>query len=308
LTRAVQLLRIMFVVGAVGVAALTATAFLARWTQPFEIFSHFRLHYAFAGAGLIVALVLLKQQRAAMLAARTLVANIIAIGAALTGSAETTAAATTTRIIWANLQRRQASLDAIATLARSERADIVALTELPSERIEAVRRAFPDFACFIADAEATSPTATLVASRLPCTGGAAPTTLRPYAAQYADIGAIRIAAVHGRPPWNNERTLDRDTVNLAGANIARAHPHAILVGDFNATPWSPHLLDLRRMGFRRVPCGGPLTRTWRSQEFPFYALPIDHVLVTPSVRVASCRVGAGNGSDHHPLIVEIATP
>lgn len=304
-----RLLRIIFLVGVIGIAALTASAFLARWTQPFEIFSNFRLYFVFASAGLIVAVLLLKQNRAAMLAVAALLANVIAISFALIGSAETNATAPTTRIIWANLQRRQVALNAVAVLARAERADIVALTELPSGHIEAVRRAFPDFACFVADAQATSPTATLIASRLPCTeGGAAPTTFRPYSAQYSDIGAIRIAAVHGRPPWNNERTRDRNVVIQAGADVASAHPNGILVGDFNATPWSPMMLVLRDMGLRRVQCGGPLTPTWRSQDFPFYALPIDHVLVMSSVRVASCRVGAGVGSDHLPLIFETAIP
>lgn len=117
---------------------------------------------------------------------------------------------------------------------------------------------------------------------------------------------FRIAAVHGRPPWNNERTADRDNVNRAGAAIVASHPRGVLVGDFNATPWSPMMLDLRRLGLHRASCSGPITRTWRSTGFPYYALPIDHVLSTESVIVSGCRVGPAVGSDHFPLIFDIS--
>lgn len=301
-----QLARLILLLSAIGVATLTATAFLARWTQPFEIFSHFRLYYLFASAGLGGLFLLLKQPRLAALAAAVFAVNAVAIAASVS-LPETTAPGTeTTRVIWANLLRRQDSLEAVAALARAEGADIVTLTELPPGRIDAVRLAFPDFACIIADPEATSPTATLIVAREPCTGGAAPSTLRPYAAQYADVGVFRVAAVHGRPPWNNARTADRDAVNDAGARAVSEHPHGVLVGDFNATPWSPAMLDYRRLGLRRAACGGAIRHTWRSTQFPFYALPIDHALATRGVRITSCRVGAAIGSDHLPLIFDIA--
>lgn len=301
-----QLLRLVFVLGAIGLATLTASAFLAGWTQPFEILSHFRLYYAFAGLTLGAVLLLLRQWRAAAIAGITLAANVIAIATSVSLPEQAESDTQTTRVVWANLLRRQDSLDMIAALARTEGADIVTLTELPPDRIDAVRRAFPDFACFIADADETSPLATLIAAREPCVGGAAAEITRAYAAHYADVGIYRIAAVHGQPPWDNERTADRNEVNNAGADIVATHPHGVLVGDFNATPWSPAMLRLRSLGLSRAACGGPITRTWRSTGFPHYALPIDHVLATNSVRITSCRVGPAMGSDHFPLIFDIS--
>lgn len=155
-----QLLRILLLVGALGLAALTASAFLARWTQPFEILSHFRLYFAFAAAALAVTLLMLRQWRGAALAAAVLAANTAAIATSVTFTEQlSNKDAQTTRVIWSNLLRREQSLSAIAALARSEGADIVTLTELPPEGVAAVRRAFPDFQCFIADADTSSPTA-----------------------------------------------------------------------------------------------------------------------------------------------------
>lgn len=141
------------------------------------------------------------------------------------------------RVLWVNLQRKTDALDAAVAFARAERADIVAMTELPPGRVDAVRRALPDFPCIVADSRSTSPSAVLIASRRPCAaGGSATTTFRPAAAQFADIGELRVVALHARPPWSNERTAQRNTVIVAGVRAASAHPRSLVVGDFNATP------------------------------------------------------------------------
>lgn len=140
-------------------------------------------------------------------------------------------------MLWVNLQRKTDALDAAVAFARAERADIVAMTELPPGRVDAVRRALPDFPCIVADSRSTSPSAVLIASRRPCAaGGSATTTFRPAAAQFADIGELRVVALHARPPWSNERTAQRNTVIVAGVRAASAHPRSLVVGDFNATP------------------------------------------------------------------------
>lgn len=285
---------------------LTFGGFLARWTQPFEIFSHFRLHLATAGVALMFAFAMFGRMRAAACAAVAALANVVAVGYALAAPAPaTTPAAQTTRVLWANLLRKQDALEAVAALAAAEHADIVALTELPPGRVDAVRRALPGFQCIIADASSTSAGAVLIASRRPCSaGGAAPTTVRPATAQFADVGRMRFAALHARPPWSNERTAQRNAVISAGVAITRAHAYGVLAGDFNATPWSPVMIDASR-ALRRAPCGAPWTATWGG-NFPFHRLAIDHILVTRSVVVARCRVGPDIGSDHRPLIADVA--
>jgi endonuclease/exonuclease/phosphatase family metal-dependent hydrolase len=82
----------------------------------------------------------------------------------------------------------------------------------------------------------------------------------------------------------------------------------ILIGDFNATP--------RTLAYRTItaslnnayalrPAGGPRVATFPA---PLPMLRIDHVFVSPSVKVRSLRVGssptARTASDHLPLIMD----
>ena len=148
------------------------------------------------------------------------------------------------------------------------RADIVALTELPPGRVDAVRRALPGYQCIIADASSTSAGAVLIASRQPCSaGGAAPTTVRPATAQFADVGRMRFAALHARPPWSNERTAQRNAVISAGVAITRAHAFGVLAGDFAGFPNGRRLEDdVTDIDLRAFACGygaaGPLVESF----------------------------------------------
>lgn len=285
---------------------LTFTGFLARWTQPFEIFSHFRVHLAAVALALAIALLAFGRVRAAICALIAVAANVAAIGWALaTPAPAAEAEAPFIRVLWVNLQRKQDALGAAVALARSERVDIVAMTELPPERVEAVRRALPNFRCIVADSQSTSPSAVLIASRRPCaTSGPAPTTFRPAAAQFADIGSLRVVALHARPPWSNERTAQRNAVIAAGVRAAITHPRSLVIGDFNATPWSPVMIDVGRGRLRRARCGAPWAVTWGG-NLPFHRLVIDHALVTRRLAIADCRLGPDIGSDHRPLIVDV---
>lgn len=58
---------------------LTFTGFLARRTQPFEIFSHFRVHLAAAALALALALLAFGRARAALCALIVVTANVAAI-------------------------------------------------------------------------------------------------------------------------------------------------------------------------------------------------------------------------------------
>ncbi|MGH6950157.1 MAG: hypothetical protein ACREH4_04760, partial [Vitreimonas sp.] len=212
---------------------LTFAGFLARWTQPFEISSHFRMHLAAAALALALALIAFRHVRAAFCALAAAGANVAAIGWALASPAPGAEAnAPAVRVLWVNLQRKTEVLDAAVALARAEHADIVAMTELPPGRVDAVRRALPDFPCIVADNQSTSPSAVLIASRRPCAAsGSAPTTFRPAAVQFADVDGLRVVALHARPPWSNERTAQRNAVINAGLAAARAHAPSLVVGD-----------------------------------------------------------------------------
>lgn len=109
-------------------------------------------------------------------------------------------------------------------------------------------------------------------------------------------------------PWFRERREQLEA--LLGAEwLIRAGTALPLVvcGDFNATPMSPFYgkltRDLRDAQARR---SWRASATWPSR-WPF--LRIDHLFVSPDLRVVSCRVEreplARAASDHLPIVAEI---
>lgn len=79
----------------------------------------------------------------------------------------------------------------------------------------------------------------------------------------------------------------------------------IVIGDLNTTEGSPHFSDfLRVSGLRDGRLGFGRQPSWPT-GFP-YRIPIDHSLVTEDLAVVGRRLGHKIGSDHFPLIVDLA--
>jgi len=77
----------------------------------------------------------------------------------------------------------------------------------------------------------------------------------------------------------------------------------MLAGDFNTTPWAPGYRELLAADLRD---GERALASWPA-FLPFPVIPIDHVLVSKELRVLSKRRGPPLGSDHYPIVVELAT-
>lgn len=103
----------------------------------------------------------------------------------------------------------------------------------------------------------------------------------------------------------------QQAVRLARALEGFSKDELIVTGDFNSTPWS---FSLRRQdgmfGIKRRTRALP---TWPAMELSrlkipvlFPILPIDHVYAGANWRTVSIKRGPKLGSDHYPLLVELA--
>jgi endonuclease/exonuclease/phosphatase (EEP) superfamily protein YafD len=116
-----------------------------------------------------------------------------------------------------------------------------------------------------------------------------------------------VLAIHPVSPVSARRARHRDAQLEFAAQWALAHRGpAIVVGDFNATPWSH--------AFRRLLAATDLANSQRgfgveasySAHTSFlFRVPIDHLLHTPDLAVLDRRLGPAIGSDHFPLIVDL---
>lgn len=104
----------------------------------------------------------------------------------------------------------------------------------------------------------------------------------------AQTKKVRLYGIHPMPPISVEDHLQRSLLLRQLTTIARQQP-TLVVGDFNATPWSS---AMPTDTLYRVL---PLTPTW------LHVLPIDLMLGTGHWKVVKTGRGPDVGSDHRPV-------
>jgi endonuclease/exonuclease/phosphatase (EEP) superfamily protein YafD len=119
----------------------------------------------------------------------------------------------------------------------------------------------------------------------------------------------RLTVVVGHPPHPTSAQENwRQIVvfsYLIGHKAAFPAP-LVVAGDLNATPWSHHFQALlRQMALQDSRAGFGIHPTWPDRFWPL-RIPIDHVLVSQDVAVLNHDVGPSTGSDHLPIVVELA--
>ncbi len=115
--------------------------------------------------------------------------------------------------------------------------------------------------------------------------------------------------VHTTSPTSPERLMERDR-EIGGIRDAayyrQRNMHVIVAGDFNATTHSRSLstfLDNAELKDSRQGFG--LQNSWPTWFWPA-SICIDHVVVSKKVKVVNRTTGSHVGSDHLPVITDIA--
>lgn len=118
-------------------------------------------------------------------------------------------------------------------------------------------------------------------------------------------GPLTLVGIHPPPPFGGVLTRRRDAQLAAVRDFVRnLGTPALVIGDFNATPWSEGLRIAREGGTLDYRCVRSASRpTWRTNG-PF-ALPIDHALCTRDLFITRRDIGPGLGSDHRPQELDI---
>jgi endonuclease/exonuclease/phosphatase (EEP) superfamily protein YafD len=118
-----------------------------------------------------------------------------------------------------------------------------------------------------------------------------------------ELGLLTVVGAHTmRPPFAMRQ---HEQMMALGDELAAAGGAQIVAGDFNATPRSLMLRTLLERGDLKLASG---LATWPA-TFGLPQIAIDHIMVSPALRIlAPARIGASAGSDHYPVIADIAVP
>lgn len=300
----------------IAVASLVGFAGSAWWVL--DLFAHFRVQYAVALAA-CAALALAARGRAvaAGLAAFALLnAALVAPLYVPGGGGDDVAAGSAphaVRIAHVNVLTSNPQKDALTRWIAASGADAVIAMEVNGRWARALEKT-PGYRVVLAQPRGDNFGMMLLAS----TSGA-PVADAALAAEIdlpaieATVGGIRVLGLHTLPPISGEYSTRRDRmIEGAAAWVANQRGPAAVMGDYNATPWSaPFRRFVRATGFRNSQRGFGVQASWPMVRAPFAPLlriPIDHLTHSPDLAVTRRALGPANGSDHRPLVVDLAGP
>ena len=116
--------------------------------------------------------------------------------------------------------------------------------------------------------------------------------------------AVEVVGVHCARPFH-PLLQAQDVAALTQLVLTRTLP-IVVAGDFNLTPWTDNLTGHRMTGLAAtIPSSSPGRCSWRNDPLlPFVAS--DHIFASPEFAKIGVVGGARQGSDHRPIIADIA--
>ena len=120
---------------------------------------------------------------------------------------------------------------------------------------------------------------------------------------------LDLIATHPMPPGEALLAAERDRqLDWLAGEISGLSAPVLLIGDLNASPWSPVLgRFLRKCNLIDSARGRSIHPTWPAFIPPLW-IPIDHVLHSPGIVARNYRVGTSIRSDHLPVIADFSWP
>ncbi len=294
----------------------TAMGLAARWNWFFDLGSHFVVQSAVATLLFAVLFAAWRDWRAcgaAMIVCLFNAARIVPLYLAAPPVVGDSGATATIRVLAANVHSANREASAFLDLVKREDPDIVVALEIDARwerELQPLKDRYPH---------------SVVEARSDNFGIAFFTRLESEAIDIVELGRSEIPTVvarlringrivevigtHPLPPTSRENTtLRNDQLREIAQRANDAPDGAIVAGDLNITSWSPPFQDLlREGGLRDSRVGFGIQTTWPTTS-PLLRIPIDHVLASPEFRVTSRRVGDDIGSDHLPVVVDLAVP
>jgi endonuclease/exonuclease/phosphatase (EEP) superfamily protein YafD len=290
-------------------AVATAAGFLDRLSWVFEPATVFRLQYAAVLA--VTALFALALRQPGLAAASLLLACVnVGVIAPWRDAPPSAVSASNPmlRVVSFNVESSNHGYDRLAPLIARLKPDVLGLIELTpgwaraaeqaSLRIRPRRFVVQPGAYGMGILSAPAPTA-LAVRRVPADGPA--TLIARF--RIHDL-PVTFVLVHVHTPFAGS-VHERELRELA-ASRPRLGSRLIVCGDFNTVTWSAQFRDFSRSaGLTDVFRGAWHAHSWPSWGPPLGVL-LDHCLISRGLAVRARRFGPSIGSDHLPLVLDVA--
>lgn len=298
------------------VTGLSLTSYIG-WNPYLELASHFKLQYLVVS--LLCILLLFSDRRKTWLFVALFCLSIQLIEIlpwyfppSWMGNLETH----DLRILSSNVYARNRNYEKVLSLVKDEKPDIAVFQEVDTRwapQLQALSSTFP----FTFQA----PDDLVIYSRFPLNQPALfGSSIKPSIAANLTINHqdITLVVTHPSPPTPDLFESRNQQLLEVEHYIQQQKSPVILVGDLNITMWSPYYrkliqgtgLENARKGFSILPtwpAPSPYANTFfkRTALISLLKIPIDHCLLSPSIKVTKIHTGHSVDSDHMPLITDL---
>lgn len=303
---------IVVVVPAVALALVSLAAFGGQWVWWLDVLANFRAQYAIAllVLGLVVAASRWRRTGVGILAVSLV--NVIAVAPLFIGSpGQPTAGAPEMRVMSFNVLSNNENYNEVIEYIDAVQPDLVFLHESSRPWEVALESSDLDYRIVRTQAEnLIFGTLVMIKGDASVVSyGYAESQPRAVALDYQPEGwpvQLHILSTHPLAPTTSQRAALRDAqLGFAAGWAADSERPTIVLGDFNASPWSWTFSGLVHAGLRNSQIGFGLQPSFPATTSLLLRVPIDHLLHSDELLVRDRFLGPAMGSDHFPLVVDL---
>ena len=298
---------ILLAIPATVLTLLSVVAFFGRWSWVLDVLANFRVQYGIALLVFTALLYLARWPRAGTIALVGVLVNAAVVVPLYFGGSPAVTTESSLRVMTFNLLSDNERFGEVVSYIRATDPDVVFLHEASRPWEMAFEAAELDYEVTRSRSEELI-FGTLVLSRPGDEVTSYGFTLRGARAVQVIHDGVAVLGIHPLAPTTAERSAIRNAQLEFAARWANEQtgPH-VIVGDFNATPWSyPFRRLLADTELRNSQKGHGIQATFPADDPFVLRVPIDHLLHSPDLAVTERRLGPRLGSDHLPLIVDLA--
>ena len=292
----------------------TALCSLAGWFESafwmFDLCSHFRVQYLVLLTTCVVALVVLKSRKSALVLAIFAVANAAEVAPYLALATKPSTERPDLVVCVANVNSANEDHGRLLAFLEREAPDLVVTLEVNdawASALSTITNFYPyqeiearddNFGIALLSRHPFQKTEVVSFDSFGVPTIIARTTI--------DDRPLTIIATHPVPPGGADYVADRnEQLQRLGVAASEIEEPLLVAGDLNTTQWNNRFKDLvATSGLKPSSMGRGFFATWPS-TIPPLRIPIDHVLHSRHFRVLALRAGSPVGSDHLPLLVSL---
>ncbi|MBW4495467.1 MAG: endonuclease/exonuclease/phosphatase family protein [Oscillatoria princeps RMCB-10] len=300
-----------FMLAAVTASLCSLTGYLGELHFLLELTSHFKVQYLGIGFCTLFFFLMARKKAWCLVSLFCIAINLLEVVPwYLPQPASAGETVTQLRLLQSNVLTSNRQYYKVISLVRKEKPDVAVFIEVSkswAKELEVLRESFP-YVFLNQDGDYFG---TAIYSKLPLAnksikdlGGGRKTIMAEVTIQGQ---LVSLLASHPNIPTGRSGFKQRNKqLSELGNYVVKFKNPVVMVGDFNTTMWSPHYKKfVGKAGLRNARAGFGTLPTWPT-FFPLLYIPIDHCLVSPEIEVVKIRRGREVGSDHLPLIADLA--